>query len=780
MRRSHRLTKLVAPLAAVALIMATPQAALAERPDVGPMPGPAAESDTGLWVVTLEDPALASYTGGLPGLAATSPQATGHEKLDVSSAESRAYLAHLAERQQLFTTRAQSVLGRDVEVAYEYRNVLNGVAVAADATEAARLASLPGVTGVFPDLVQEIETDTSHDLIGSAAIWDGNTSSGLATRGEGVVVGMLDTGINPHHPSFAEVDGTGYVHENPYGSGNFVGVCDPAHPAHEDICNDKLIGAWSFHPNAPSAQDWNNHGSHVGGTIAGNIHEATITVGEDTFTRTIQGVAPRANIISYLVCFPSCPQTSSVAAVDQAIADGVDVLNYSISGVDNPWVDIVDLAFLDAFEAGIFVAASAGNAGPFPGSVAKTGPWNAAVAASNNYRIFALTVDATGPAPVSPDLLDMPAAPGAGPAISEELDAEIRYAGLIDPGNSLGCDPFPADSLTGSLLLVQRGACTFATKVDHAADAGAVGVVIFNHLGGPPVVPGGLENTTIPAVMIDVERGSDLRDFIIDNDPTPTTARINPEAAVVTDEAWGTVMAGFSSRGPSQFEMLAPTFTAPGVNILAAGREVDGDPDRYAILQGTSMSSPHGAGAAALLIALHPDWSPAEVRSALASTADPHTLVKEDGVTEADPFDQGSGLINLAAAARVGLVMDETHANFVAANPAIGGDPKTLNIPAMVAHECDPTCTWTRTVTSVSERSTVYWASVDAPEGMTVTVSPPAFVIAPGASRQVTITVDASGLPAGEWAFADITLNPTRGAGSQAVSPVSYPIAITP
>src|SRR5690606_21278653 len=118
-----------------------------------------------------------------------------------------------------------------------------------------------------------------------------------------------------------------YVHQNPYGSGNFVGVCDPSHPQHEPICNDKLIGAWNFHPSSPNAQDVDGHGSHVGSTIAGNKHEATFSIGSDVYTRTVQGVAPRANVISYLVCFPTCPQTSSVAAVNQAIADGVDVLN---------------------------------------------------------------------------------------------------------------------------------------------------------------------------------------------------------------------------------------------------------------------------------------------------------------------------------------------------------------------------------------------------------------------------------------------------------------------
>jgi subtilisin family serine protease len=780
-RSRRRLSAALAPVAAIALVLTLPQAAGANPALATATPDLPVESATGLWIVTLDEPALASYAGGVAGLAATSPHVTGERRLDVTAPASLAYLDHLADRQQQFADHAERSLGRTVEVAFEYRNAINGVAIRVTAAEAARLAELPGVSGVYPDELRTIETDTSHNLIRSAAIWDGQTTSGVATRGEGVVVGMLDTGVNPNHPSFAEIDGTGYVHQNPFGSGNFVGVCHPSHPQHEPICNDKLIGAWNFHPSSPSAQDWNDHGSHVGSTIAGNIHDATFTVGGDTYTRTIQGVAPRANVISYLVCFPSCPSTSSVAAVNQAISDGVDVLNYSISGTDNPWNDIVDLAFLNAFNAGMFVSASAGNAGPGASTVAKTGPWNASVAASTNYRVFGHTVDVTGPAPVPGSLTSMAAPPGAGPQVTSDITARIRYAGLVSPGNSLGCSPFPGGGFNSSIALIERGQCPFATKVNNAATAGAVAVVIFNNWAGPPVAPGGLEGTSIPAVMIDMAGGTGLRDFIVGHAPTASSARINAATDEFAQRSWSNVMAGFSSRGPSQFDMLAPTVTAPGVNILAAGREIGGNPNQYAFLQGTSMSSPHVAGAGALLVALHPGWSAAEVRSALASTARSNFLVKEDGVTRADPFDQGSGLIDLRSAARIGLVMDETHANFVAANPAIGGDPRTLNLPAMVDANCVSTCTWSRTVTgTIGGVAALYQAQVTAPAGMNVTVSPSQFVVSGAGTQQLTITVDASGLPPGTWAFAEVTLAPVIQTGTTPISPVRYPVAVRP
>ena len=738
---------------------------------------------TGLWIVQLADPPLASYAGGVAGLAPTSPRVTGATRLDVTAPASRAYTAHLARRQEEFIDRMRREIGRDVEVQFTYRNAVNGVAVRVDEAQARALARMPGVAAVYRDVVRELDTDVSHGLIGSASVWTGDTGTGVGTRGEGIVVGVIDTGINPHHPSFAATDAEGYTHTNPYGSGTYVGVCDPSHPQHEDICNDKLIGAWNFHPASPTAQDVNGHGSHTAATVAGNVHEAVFTVDGDRVTRTVQGVAPRANIISYLVCFPSCPSSSSVAAVDQAIADGVDVLNYSISGADNPWIDIVDLAFLEAFNAGIFVAASAGNDGPGAGTVAKTGPWNASVAATTHARVFANRVEVTGPQPVPPQLTQMWAVPGTGPALTSDLTAEIRYAGQVAPGNERGCAVFPAGSFDGVVALVERGDCTFEQKVGNAAAAGAVAVAVVNQFGGPPVSMAQLEATTIPAVMLDLTSGTALRDHILATAPQATTVRLHGTAQTVTDAGWQDVVAGFSSRGPSRFELLAPTFAAPGVNILAASAAADGDARRYEVMQGTSMASPHAAGAGALLAALHPDWSPAEIRSALAGTAVTDGVLAEDGTTPADPLAIGSGRIDLDRAGRVGLVMDETYANFVAANPATGGDPKTLNLPAMVDNSCAGTCSWTRTVESVVAGEATYTAVAAAPPGMTVTVTPSEFTLVEGAAQTVSVTVevDTDVLPAGRRVFADVRfVTDATHPGGRPVADVHYPVVVVP
>lgn len=784
-RRCLRTPLAVLASTALALTLTGPPLAGAAPDDPAgassPAPAPTVEqpaSASGLWIVQLEEPPLARYEGGVDGLAPTSPRATGEEQLDVTAPESRDYLRHLEELQEETGLQIEDLLGRDVAIEDTYRHAVNGLALRVSAEEAAAIAELPGVAAVEPDQVWELETDVSNDLIRTPAIWAGQTGSGVGTRGEGVLVGMLDTGVNPDHPSFAAEDGDGYVHENPFGSGTYLGVCaDPSAPTYEDICNDKLVGAYNFTSDR-SARDGNGHGSHTGSTMAGNKHTAVFTVGADEYQLTVQGVAPRANVISYKVCTDfGCLSTASVAAVEQAIADGTDVLNYSISGPDNPWGNAVDAAFLSAYEAGIFVSASAGNDGPGAGTVAKTAPWNAAVAATNSPRLIAHDVSVTGPEPVPDEVTGLAGVPGTGPGITAPLSGELREASVVDPGNIRGCGPFPAGAFEGAIALIERGDCNFSVKVDHAEDAGAVAVVVANQFPGPPVVMGALESTGIPSVMVAKEEGIALRDFVVAHPGAQAT--VDSATVSTTTDAWSRMVADFSSRGPSDFDLLAPTYAAPGRNILAATAASGDEAVRYEFMQGTSMAAPHGAGAAALLRALHEDWSPAMIRSALASTADDEGLLKDDGATPADPFDVGSGLLDLDAAGRVGLVMDESHEDFVAANPATGGDPTTLNLPAFVDQNCLEVCTFTREVTSVADTTATYTASVTAPEGVTLTVEPSGFTLEPGATQEITVTADVSSLVGGDHLFGEVRLETdATHANGTGVSDVHYPVVL--
>jgi hypothetical protein len=719
---------------------------------------PLTASDTGLWIVQLAEPSLAARQAPAGAV-------------DVTTASARAYLDRLAGRQAEVASQLGERLGRPVEVERSYRNVLNAIVVEAGPAEVADLADVPGVVAVEPDLEYELTTDVSHELIGSAAVWNGDTGPELPTSGEGVVVGMLDSGINPHHPAFAATDGDGYTHTNPYDG--YLGVCDPAHPDHDPICNDKLVGAWSLVSQA-SAQDTNGHGSHTASTAAGNRHEVTLSYGADEFTRTVQGVAPRANLVSYRVCIESCPVTAILAGVNQAIADGVDVLNYSISGADSPWGNSISRAFLEAFGAGVFVAASAGNSGPGAGTVAHTAPWNASVAATTTDRTFANILSVLGPEPVPPELAAVPGWPGFGPGNLSPIEAELRYSGQV--GTDTGCSAFPAGGFAGAIALIPFGTCALDVKITNAANAGAEAVVLFERQPGPPVFLSGVEGTAVPAVSVDQAAGEALQDLAT-TATEPVTVRLGDDTELVRDGAAADSVAWFSSRGPSDLDLLAPTFAAPGVNILAAYREVDGNPEQYNIIRGTSMASPHAAGAGALLTALHPDWSPAQIRAALAGTADPAGIRKPDGAPT-DPLDTGAGRIDLAAAGRIGVVLNESYDNMLAANPAAGGDPRTLNVPYLVDRQCNQVCQWTREVTSVADATATYTASVT---GMAATVEPAAFTLAPGASQRLTITVDVSGSSGGDWVFGDLQLTTSDShAGGAAIAGAHYPVAVIP
>jgi len=763
MHRKSRIRPRMALVLLVAMLAVNPGLALTHKdlPAQGAMDKGTASlspSETGLYIVRLAEPALASYQGGIAGLEATSPRSTGAAKLNPKALASMAYRTHLEARQDDVVGAIRHAVGRPVEPAFRYLSVLNGFALALSHEEAILVATLPGVQAVYPDVLRELDTDVGPVHIGAPEIWSGNTGTGSASRGEGIVIGVIDTGINSAHPSFAATDGDGYSHTNPFGAGVYKGWC----AANPGFCNEKLIAAYTFHPNGGSPEDTNGHGSHTASTAGGNAHTASFSVGPTAYNIPIQGVAPRANIVAYKVCDPSCPTSSSIAAINSAILDDqVDVLNYSISGGDSPWTNVVDLAFLDAFNAGVFVSVSAGNAGPGSSTVEKTGPWNASVAASTINRVIAHTLDATGPT-TPPELQGLTAAPGEGTAIAADINGPLRY----DATNNTGCSPFPAGFFTGALALVQRGDCTFATKVDNAVVAGATGVVVFQNVGGPPIAMGSLTGTP-PAVMIDLADGIALRDFVTAN-PTTATVRINTATSLVVNNAWQDIVAGFSGRGPSQFEILKPDYTAPGVNILAAVA-AGGTPAQYGFMQGTSMSSPHGAGAAALLKALYPAWSPAEVKSALASTA-AGGLTKEDGVTPADPFDVGSGLLALEGASKVGLVFDEAGANYLAADPSTGGDPKTLNQPSMADYLCSGTCTWTRTAKAVVNGT---WnAGSFAPPGMAITVTPGTFTLNAGQTQVLTIEANVIGLPFNTWAFGGVTLTPTGGSVATTRLPV--------
>ncbi len=713
-------------------------------------------SETGLYVIELVDPSVSVYMGGIRDLAATSPEATGAHRLDAQNPDAQAYQAYLQGQQQNFLTAMQSAYGREVTVEFSYQYALNGIAAYLSHAEALAAFNLPGVLNVYADELRQMATDVSPELIGAPSIWEGDTTGGLETKGEGIVVGVIDGGINHAHPSFAATGADGYTHENPYGTGVYHGYCE----ANPGFCNDKLIGAYYLYPGtAQSPEDGDGHGSHTSSTAAGNAHEAEFTVGVDTFTRVISGMAPHANIVSYKICNPYCPSSSAVEAVELAISeDMVNVINYSIGPGGNPWTDMVEVAFLDATAAGIFVSVSAGNSGPGAGTIEHSSPWTSSVAASTHSRVIANIMHVETP---GDDLLNLIAIPGDGTVISSEISGHIRWSGDVDPANIGACLAFPDGSFDGVIGLAQRGGCDFLVKLNNLAAAGATYAIIYNNVAGPPITMGFDPLPDIPGVMTTLEQGLAIADLISGVPEAEVTITVG--AFVILNSDWNDIMAGFSSRGPSQWELLKPDYAAPGVNVLAAVQAVDGDTSTYGFYQGTSMASPHSAGSAALMMAIHPDWTVSEIRSALASTADPTVMRDSDGVTPADPYDMGSGRLDLYGAGNAGLVLDETYDNYLAADPRVAGEPNSLNLPYMVEFECNATCSWTRTVKSVLTAPQTWTVAYETSGALVLDVQPVTFTLDPGEEIALTITASVLGGAPLETLFGAINLVPAVG-----------------
>ncbi|MFD0737831.1 S8 family serine peptidase [Lysobacter koreensis] len=738
--------------------------------------------DTQPYIVGFAEPALANYTGKRPGLPAPRRKGEGKGRIDVASQEARAYVADLALRQHGHEARMERAVGREVQVKLRMQHVFNGVITELSTAEAEALAQLPDVVLVEPYREYEVDTDTGPDFIGATAVWQRGT--GLPpgqvagedrhrgprnAKGEGMVYGILDSGINFGSPSFAAVGGDGYRHVNPFGSGNYLGTCAPG-GVDQGRCNDKLIGGYDFVCGAPGNTcgvagigeepgfgDNNSHGSHTASTAAGNHRSATFR----GVQREISGVAPHGNLIAYDICYTRlsdgnglCPNVSAVAAVNQAMADGVDVINYSIGGGVNPWSEAVSLGFLAATNAGIFVAASAGNSGPAANTLGHVEPWVTTVAALQHGRGgFEFLLNVTGPGTPPANVVGIVLSPGgSGVAHTASIPGStpIRVSAGIDTAAD-GCAAFPANTFQGAIAVVRRGTCSFTIKTNNAAAAGAIAVVIANNAAGAiiPSVPG----TTVPAFGILQVSGNALRDFAA-GAPNATAAIPFPATVLAnTPDQLG----AFSSRGPANYDLIKPDVAAPGVAILAAvaGSTITGFENAVGLLNGTSMSSPHVAGAAGLLRQLYPSWTAAEIKSALMMTAK-QAVLKEDGVTAADPLARGAGRIQVDDAARAGLVMDETTANYQAANPVTGGQVNQLNLPSYNNPRCIDRCTFKRTFRSTRTPNMTWNVKL---EGVQGTVSPASFKIKGNEKVEVTVTIDSSQLPANaSWTFGNLVL----------------------
>ncbi len=575
-----------------------------------------------------------------------------------------------------------------------------------------------------------------------------------------MIVGVLDTGIWPEHPSFSDPDPSGKPYAPPPAAPDGSRACQFGSTTPGDVpfaCNNKIIGAYrfmaaydDFGPDLlpgenRSARDDDGHGTHTSSTAAGDAGVQASIFGIPR--GTISGIAPRAYVEMFKVCGDGgCFGSDSAAAVQAAIGDGVNVINFSIGGGSSPYSDISELAFLDAYNAGIFVAASAGNDGPAADTTEHRAPWVTAVGASTTPRAFVDTVHVTADGGASMDLAGVSLTTGVGPKA------------LVVNSNTLCDAAATAGTFTDKIVICKRG-----NPIGRVADGrnvmlgGAVGMILYN--GSADQTDQETDNHFLPVSHIQFSQGQALLAFI--GSHTGVMATIS---AGVKGTQQGDVMASFSSRGgPAQsLGVSKPDITAPGVQILAGASPLHvGIPsgpqgELFQAIAGTSMSSPHIAGSAALIKDLHPTWTPGQIKSAIMTTAKTAGVVKEDGVTPADAFDDGSGRVDLNVAGDPGLTFDATGDDYIAHED----DLYTTNYPSIYHPTMPGAITLTRTAHSVLTSKSDWKLTTSSPSDFKITV-PKTLHVKAGGSASFQIGLDASAVALGETRFGTITLTET-------------------
>ncbi len=781
MRTSPRLrARLVLAAAGILLMAGMVPAATAEpalqqdETTLAAVALPDKPAEAGTYIVQLAEPPVVAYEGGVRGIKATKP-AKG-DKVNPNRPEVRAYVDHLSARQDVALRRA----GGGTKL-YSYAYTYNGFAAELSASAAAQMASVPGVLAVTENEILTLDTATTPDFLGLTAeggLWDqlGGASS-AAKRGDGpgedVIVGIVDGGIWPEHPSLSDRDAAGKrVYQQIPG---WNGRCVPGEQFRASNCNQKVIGAryynqgWGGNAGIDaqlpdeynSPRDLGGHGTHVATTAAGNY--GVQATGPASVFGDVSGIAPRARIAVYKTCWEtgtggSCFSVDSIAAIDQAVADGVDVINYSVGGSRTNFRDPVEIAFLFAADAGVFVATSAGNSGPATSTVAHPGPWLTTVAAGTHNRngVGSVTLGnsetydgASFATEVTGNLVD---AADAALSPASSTDAELCRPGALDP-------VLVADAV----VLCKRGDIALVDKSQAVAEAGGAGMVLYND-------PAGATTTlalfhSVPAVHVSAADGLAIKAYAAQ---AGATATIN-DATVVEDEP-APFTAAFSSRGPLQAgggDLLKPDLIAPGQDILAGVAPPGNNGRLFDLYSGTSMSSPHVAGLAALLIDAHPDWSPMAVKSALMTTG--YDVL--DNVSESSRiFRQGAGHVDPNQATDPGLVYDagfddwlgflcgtQLPASFCTDSGIDVLDPSDYNSPSIAIGDLAGRQTVTRNVTNVSDQPATYTSEVTGLVGVTATVAPDELTLAPGETKSFQVTFATSTAPLNAFVGGQLT-----------------------
>ncbi len=781
--RNARLRQIVVVSAAVATVsgglIATPATAAPAAPT---MPD-------GSYLVVLKDQPSASYPGGVTGFTAT--KAPRGQRFDHRRDAVARYEARLAQRQDALLARVGA------SARQRYTTVVNGFSATLTGAQAARLSGSKDVLFVQPDEARQVDTVASPEFLGlttangAGGVWNSPAVGGVANAGKGVVVGIIDSGIWPENPSFAGASLTSKKTNTigePYKAGataggnitvamrkkdggTFVGACERGQSFSPTSCNSKVISARyfadGFIANVPAAdrspyefispRDGDGHGSHTASTAAGN-YGVPVTIDGKSFGKA-SGMAPVAKIAVYKVCWEDnadgggCYTSDSVAAINQAVQDGVDVLNYSISGALTTVVDAVEYAFFGAAAAGVFVAASAGNSGPVASTVAHNSPWLTTVAAGTHRALEGTVVLGNGTKYKGASLVDAPI------TAAIVVSAAVGLTGA-DAAQVRRCFPSVLDpaKVTGKIVVCDRGVNARTEKSAAVKAAGGVGMILTN------VSPNSLDSDlhVVPTVHVDQVAGAAIKTYAATSAPTATLTPGDTTGGAKTPVPQ---VASFSSRGPalsSDSNLLKPDITAPGVSVIAAVAPGPNAGRNWDFLSGTSMSSPHVAGLAGLYLGVNPKATPMAIKSAMMTTA--YDTKNADNSTNTDPFAQGAGYVDPTKFFSPGLTVESTVDDWVGfyvgqglalddtAAPISGTD---LNVPSIAVGQLAGTQTVKRTFTAQTPGT--YALKVDVP-GFEVTGTSSLTFAAAGSTQTAELTFTRTTAPLTRFAKGFVTL----------------------
>ena len=717
-----------APAAATSSAAAGDDAAAAARAfgaSAGPAPAP------GTYIVVLNNAPSAAREG------------LGY---DSRSASTRQYEARLRAEQDAVLDRVGNP-----STLYRYTTTVNGFSAELTSDEVVALRKDRAVLSVQRS--EQVTADTVHTpkflgLSGPHGQWAQH--GGFAKAGEDVVVGVLDTGIWPENPSFkADQPAVGAVP-------GFHGICQPGEKWRRATCNSKVVSARYYDRGISSSEeitdadylsprDGVGHGSHTTATAAGN-HGIDVHIEGQAFGDA-SGMAPAARIAVYKVLWEVAGHEGSgtgdesdiVAAIDQSVRDGVDVINYSIgsTGGGDPFTDASNLAFMNAATAGVFVAASAGNDGA-TSTVGNNAPWETTTAASTSYLYQGAVRLGNGDSYV-----------GAMVSDDNVPRSDLVYSGDIaadgaDQEEAELCGPDTLDDAAadGTIVVCDRGIFDRVAKSAEVARAGGIGMVLTNVTTNSTDA----DFHAVPTVHLDVPDADAVRDYAQTNG---ATARIDASGA---DDTAVPQIAGFSSRGPAvpgEGDILKPDIAAPGVSIVAAVAPPSNEGRRWDLYSGTSMASPHIAGLAAFIHALRPRWSPMMIKSAMMTTA--YNLQGNH-----HPFAQGAGHVQPRRFLQPGLVLDARGSdwmNFLSGQGVTqgNGDPLTpnpidasnLNQPSIAIGDMAGSQTVRRTFTNVTGTTETYAISTRGLTGLEVD-GPSEVTVPAGREKKVAWTFTAT------------------------------------